>query len=147
MGLFSKFFGEPASPEGRARPSHIPSHAGLKGKRILLVEPSITIQKIVELTLDGATLVTTKDAKGAEAALRDGRFELVMTATILGDVTGYDLCASVKSQAAPIPVILLRGSYEPFDEERARQAGADAVITKPFAPDAFKAEITRVLAR
>lgn len=146
MGLFSKLFGEPPAPAERpVRPSTSPARANLGSRRILVVEPSIIMQKIIELTLDGATVVTAKDAQEAQAALRNGRFDLVLSAAILPDLSGYDLCASVKSQAAPIPFILLRGLSEPFDESRARQAGADAVIAKPFTPDGLIDEINRTL--
>src|SRR5207248_8840026 len=31
-----------------------------------------------------------------------------------------------------IPVVLLTGTFEPFDPDRADKAGCDAVVTKPF---------------
>ena len=47
---------------------------------------------------------------------------------------GYELCAAVKSDPAlcNIPVLLLTGTFEPFDEEKAAQSGADGWIAKPF---------------
>lgn len=146
MGLFSRVFGEPPAPSERpVRPEAGSARADLRGRRILVVEPSITIRKIVELTLDGAVVVTATDAETAQAALRRGRFDLILAAANLGSLSGYDLCAAVKSQAA-IPFIMLRGSVEPFDENRARQAGVDAVIAKPFDPAALIDQINRILA-
>ena len=67
MGLLSKLFGEPPAPAERpVRPSTSPARADLGSRRILVVEPSIIMQKIIELTLDGATVVTAKDAQEAQ---------------------------------------------------------------------------------
>jgi DNA-binding response OmpR family regulator len=117
------------------------------GKRILIVEPSITIQKVLELILADSSLVTTSDTSQAKKALGSGRFDVVISAVVMPDMNGYDFCAYVKSAAGrTTPVLLLPGSFEPFDEARARRAGADGVVKKPFTPDALLAEIDRVLA-
>src|ERR687886_645617 len=46
----------------------------------------------------------------------------------------YEVCEYVKShpELRNIPVILLTGTFEPFDPDRADKAGCDAVVTKPF---------------
>jgi hypothetical protein len=58
---------------------------------------------------------------------------------VLADVfmpgkTGYQVCEYVKGQdrLRHIPVMLLVGSFEPFDEAEARRVGADDHLTKPF---------------
>src|SRR5207302_2629110 len=47
---------------------------------------------------------------------------------------GYELCERIKQSErfGRIPVMLLIGSFEPFDEAEARRVGADDVVTKPF---------------
>ncbi len=132
MGVFSKLFGG------------VPSSRKFAGKRVLVVEPSITIQKVIELTLSDFSVVTASNAKEAKAALGKAPFDLVISAAILPDMTGYELCVHVKSSGRT-PVIVLTGTFEPFDENRARQAKADAVITKPFDSGTFVAEVERVL--
>ena len=139
MGLFSKLFGESSAPKSAQ------AGANVAGRRILIVDPSITIQKVIELTLSGASIVAAKDAKEAQAALRTGPFDMLITAVLLSDRTGYDLCSTIKSSSAT-PVILLRGKFEQFDENRARQCGADAIVSKPFEPQALVAEVNRLLA-
>ncbi len=48
--------------------------------------------------------------------------------------SGYEICEHIKQNAAlkHIPVMLLVGSFEPFDEAEARRVGADEILTKPF---------------
>ncbi|MDQ6802671.1 MAG: response regulator [Acidobacteriota bacterium] len=138
MGLFSKVFG--ASPT----PKPAPVDAHVAGRRILIVDPSITIQKVIELSLPGASIVAAKDAKEADVALRTGRFDLLITAVLLSDRTGYDLCSTIKSSGTT-PVILMHGKFEAFDQDRAKQCGADAILSKPFEPSALATEINRLL--
>jgi len=47
---------------------------------------------------------------------------------------GYEVCRYVKTheKLKHIPVMLLVGSFEPFDEAEARRVGADDILTKPF---------------
>ncbi len=47
---------------------------------------------------------------------------------------GYGLCERIKGDARfrHIPVMLLVGTFEPFNEAEARRVGADTVLTKPF---------------
>src|SRR6185295_8116889 len=47
---------------------------------------------------------------------------------------GYEVCRYVKTheQLKHIPVMLLVGSFEPFDEAEARRVGADDILPKPF---------------
>jgi CheY-like chemotaxis protein len=47
---------------------------------------------------------------------------------------GYEVCQQVRADARlqNIPLLLMTGAFEPFDEEKARHCGADDVISKPF---------------
>ena len=49
-------------------------------------------------------------------------------------MTGYQVCEHIKQteRLKHIPVMLLVGSFEPFDEAEARRVGADDILTKPF---------------
>jgi|RhiMetdeSRZDD1v2_1073273.scaffolds.fasta_scaffold2015879_1 CheY-like chemotaxis protein len=138
MGLFSKLFGESSAPKTAQVSAHV------VGRRILIVDPSITIQKVIELSLPGASIVAAKDAKEADVALRTGPFDLVITAIALSDRTGYDLCSTIKSSGST-PVILMHGSMEAFDAARAKQCGADAILSKPFESSKLAEEINRLL--
>jgi len=48
--------------------------------------------------------------------------------------TGYEVCEEVRRDPLlkGVPILLLTGAFEPFDEEKARQSGADDFISKPF---------------
>ena len=48
--------------------------------------------------------------------------------------TGYDVCEEVKKRPGGryVPVVLLTGTFEPFDKPRSERVGADSIVTKPF---------------
>src|SRR5207237_8177613 len=62
------------------------------------------------------------------------RPDIILSDIIMPEKNGYEVCEFVKShpEFRSIPVILLTGTFEPFDPDRADKAGCDAVVTKPF---------------
>lgn len=105
-------------------------------KRILLADDSITIQKVVELTFSDGDYEVTAVNNGAKAIqkLSEMRPDIVLSDIIMPEKNGYEVCEYVKShpELRNLPVILLTGTFEPFDPDRADKAGCDAVVTKPF---------------
>lgn len=105
-------------------------------KSILLADDSLTIQKVVELTFSDTDYELTTVSNGAEAltALDRIRPDLVMADVVMPGKNGYEVCEAIKSNPslADIPVILLSGTFEPFDRDRAERARANAIVTKPF---------------
>ena len=105
-------------------------------KKILLADDSITIQKVVELTFSDGDyeVVATNNGSKAIEALQTLRPDIILSDIIMPEKNGYEVCEYVKShpELKHIPVILLTGTFEPFDPDRAEKAGCDAVVTKPF---------------
>jgi CheY-like chemotaxis protein len=105
-------------------------------KKILLADDSLTIQKVVELTLAGGdyALTCVPDGQSALESLQQSRPDLILADAVMPEKNGYEVCEAVKGNPATarIPVVLLSGTFEPFDRERAERAGCDIVITKPF---------------
>ncbi len=105
-------------------------------KRILLADDSITIQKVVELTFSDGDYEVVAVNNGAKAIqkLAEMRPDVILSDIIMPEKNGYEVCEFVKShpEYRTIPVVLLTGTFEPFDPDRADKAGCDAVVTKPF---------------
>jgi CheY-like chemotaxis protein len=106
------------------------------GKRILVADDSLTIQKAFAMVLGGQdyTLVPARSLDEALAAAKGERPDLVIADAVLGDRSGYDLCASLKADPAMrgVPVHILASSQNPLDEARAHRVGADGHFLKPF---------------
>jgi len=105
-------------------------------KSILLADDSLTIQKVIELTFSDTDYELTTVSNGVEAlaAVARARPDLVMADVVMPGKNGYEVCETIKSDPAlaGIPVLLLSGTFEPFDRDRAERAKADAIVTKPF---------------
>lgn len=105
-------------------------------KKILLADDSITIQKVVELTFSDGDyeVIATNNGNKAIQKLAEIRPDIILSDIIMPEKNGYELCEYIKSHPdyRHIPVVLLTGTFEPFDPDRAEKAGCDAVITKPF---------------
>ena len=103
---------------------------------LLLADDSVTIQKVVNLTFagEGIDVIAVGDGNSAMDILRESRPDIVIADVNMPGLTGYEICEKVKAMDGddPIPVILLVGSFEPFDSEEASRVGADAHLTKPF---------------
>jgi len=108
----------------------------LAGRKLLLADDSITIQKVVALTFadEGVEVVTVSDGHEAIEQLQGITPDIVLADVFMPEVNGYEVCRYIKQNAKlkHIPVMLLVGSFEPFDEAEARRVGADDILTKPF---------------
>lgn len=104
--------------------------------KLLLADDSITIQKVVNLTFadEGVEVVSVSDGNAALEKLSEFSPDLVMVDINMPGLSGYEICERIKQNEATCqtPVILLVGSFEPFDEEEARRVGANDFLTKPF---------------
>ena len=108
----------------------------LAGRKLLLADDSATIQKVIDLTFadEGVQVVSVSNGREAIDRLLEIRPDVVLADVFMPPPNGYEVCEYVKTneQLKHIPVMLLVGSFEPFDEAEARRVGADDILTKPF---------------
>jgi CheY-like chemotaxis protein len=118
-------------------------------KKILLADDSITIQKVIELTFsdEDFDVVTVGNGRLAIEKVQEVRPDVVLCDIIMPEKDGYEVCDFVKKQPglAHIPVLLLTGAFEPFDQERASRVGCDGFLAKPFEPQALIAKVKDLL--
>src|SRR5438094_1193934 len=110
-------------------------------RTILLADDSPTIRRLVRQTFAEGSYEIVEVSNG-EAAIK--RLDEVRPSIVLADIympgkNGYEVCSHVRNHPTlrDIPVILLVGAFDAFDEETAKQSGATANITKPFEPGAL----------
>jgi CheY-like chemotaxis protein len=118
-------------------------------KKILLADDSITIQKVVELTFSDGDYEVIAVNNGARAIqkLSEVRPDIILSDIIMPEKNGYEVCEFVKSHPdyRTIPVVLLTGTFEPFDPDRADKAGCDAVVTKPFESQSLMQKVEELI--
>jgi DNA-binding response OmpR family regulator len=105
-------------------------------QKLLLADDSITIQKVVNLTFadEGIEVIAVGDGNTAMEKFVESMPDLVMVDVNMPGLDGYRICEMIKQdeETKHVPVILLVGSFEPFDENEARRVGANDYLTKPF---------------
>lgn len=104
--------------------------------KMLLADDSITMQKLVELILaeEGFEIMSTNNGEEALAAIPSFQPNIVLADVEMPKINGYQLCDKIKQNPSTsrLPVILLAGAFEQFDEELAKKVMADDFIIKPF---------------
>ncbi|HTA20376.1 MAG TPA: response regulator [Polyangia bacterium] len=106
------------------------------GKRILIADDSVTIQKAFAMTLVGEDFALTS-ARSADEGLtlaRQTRPDVVIADASMPGRSGYELCAALKADASlrAIPVYILSSTHQPYDEAKGQQVGADGNLIKPW---------------
>lgn len=104
--------------------------------KLLLADDSVTIRKVVKLTFEdeGIDVIDVPDGDSAWQQLQSEIPDVVLADVHMPGLDGYELCRRIREGAttAALPVLLLVGSFESFDESRAAAAGATGHMTKPF---------------
>ncbi len=109
------------------------------GKKLLLADDSPTIHRLVKDVLMPENF-EVKAVDNGEQALNELIFfqpDIVLADTDMPELDGFQLCEMIKKspKTRKIPVILLTGVFDHFDERRARLAGAEGFLVKPFESD------------
>jgi response regulator RpfG family c-di-GMP phosphodiesterase len=105
--------------------------------RILLVDDDPALRTLLSTTFEVAD-VEVAEADGAAAARREisgARPSVIVLDVNMPGTNGLDLCRELKATESTrtIPIVLLTGSDDAIADE-AKQAGADALVRKPFSP-------------
>ncbi len=107
-------------------------------KKILAVDDSPSVRKLVEFSLKrGGFLVTTaQDGQEALDVIVRDIFDAVILDVNMPRLDGFEFLRRIKANdaLASIPVIMLTTEGHETDKERAREFGATAYLVKPFKP-------------
>jgi CheY-like chemotaxis protein len=118
-------------------------------KTILLADDSPTIRRLVTQTFADADfkIVEVSNGDAAITAMDEVKPNLVLVDIYMPGKNGYEVCTFVRNHPSlnAIPVILLVGAFDAFNDETAKQAGATGNIKKPFEPGALIELVTSVL--
>ncbi|MFC4712949.1 response regulator transcription factor [Planococcus dechangensis] len=116
--------------------------------KILLVEDEQRMLDLLALYLTPHNYHCTK-AQGASEALyqlNQNPFDLVLLDIMMPDVSGWELCAKIRS-FSDVPIIMLTAREQQEDIVKGLKLGADDYITKPFNEAELLARIEALLRR
>ncbi len=118
--------------------------------RILLADDSPQALRLGEQILksNGLEVVSVTDGAIALRRLEDVKPDLFITDIYLPTKNGFDLARYMKADPIyrDIPVIFAVAPVDVFEEQDARNAGADAILRKPFEASALLSTVQSLLA-
>ena len=107
-------------------------------KKVLTVDDSPSVRKMVEFSLKSKGYVMGAAADGQEAleVLENDPYDAIILDVNMPRMNGLEFLEKVKSddQLASIPVIMLTTEGQDEDRDKAMALGATAYIVKPFKP-------------
>ncbi|HZL51822.1 MAG TPA: response regulator transcription factor [Terracidiphilus sp.] len=116
---------------------------------ILVVEDDPGMQKILRriFVKENYSVVVAGDGKAGLEAFRTHRPTAVVLDLILPQISGRDVCQSMKTISTDTPVIVLSAITEVVDKVLLLQLGADDYVTKPFSPRELMARVQAAIRR
>ena len=120
------------------------------GQRILVIEDSAVIRRLIEVCLRAADLeiLMREDGPGGLEAIRTELPDLLILDIGLPGMDGWQVLDYIRShsETKALPVVVLTAHAEEESRRRADEGGADAFVTKPFQPNDFRQTILDLLA-
>jgi two-component system, cell cycle response regulator DivK len=114
-------------------------------RRILVVEDHEDNRRIVRdlLTPSGYEVIEALTGEDGVAMADSHRPDLILMDIQLPGLDGYEATRQIKANPAlrAIPIIVVTSYALSGDDVKAREAGCDAYVTKPYSPRALLAKI------
>jgi two-component system, cell cycle response regulator DivK len=118
-------------------------------KRILVVEDQMDSLQIVRdlLRVNGYEMTEAQNGEEALAAVAKERPDLILMDIQLPIMDGYEATRRIKADPSlrSIPIIAVTSYALSGDEEKARAAGCDDFVPKPYSPRQLLAKIRQYL--
>ena len=119
--------------------------------RLLVAEDDADNRRIVVkiLTVEGHETLEAADGRTTVELARRQRPDLILMDLAMPGMDGWEAARRLKAdpETADIPIIALTAFAMRGDEERARQAGCDAYLSKPCRPQTIRDVVRQFLAR
>ncbi|HLU39290.1 MAG TPA: response regulator [Planctomycetota bacterium] len=117
-------------------------------KTVLLVDDDATMLELMRTSLEGQPL-RILEARDGEAALRTiwrEHVDAMVLDWMLPGLAGIHVLRSLARHGMNPPTIMLTAKSRERDVERARCAGVEHYMTKPFSPAELAAKVEQLLA-
>ena len=117
-------------------------------KKILVIEDEQSIAHTITHSIGREGFSAVWSERGLEGLelLRQGGFALAVLDIGLPDVSGFELCKTIRS-FSQVPIIFLTARDEEIDKIVGLEIGADDYVTKPFSPSERVARVDAVYRR
>lgn len=116
-----------------------------RAKRVLLVDDSLVIQRLVQsrLSVDNFEVITASDGARALEIVSDVKPDVILLDVDMPIMNGYDTCRHLKDKPDTklIPIIFLTAQGKTDDKVKGLDLGAIDYVTKPFDPVELRARV------
>jgi two-component system, chemotaxis family, chemotaxis protein CheY len=118
--------------------------------KILIVDDSITIRRIITNALKTIGFPETIEASNGKEALEkltSGKVDFIITDWNMPEMNGLDFIKEVRSNPAysSLPILMITVHGSEHDVVEALQAKVNSYIMKPFTPQELKEKIEGIL--
>lgn len=120
--------------------------------RVLLADDDPAICSLIETVLRKGPyeIVVRNDAESALVALdREGRFDIIICDFMLPGISGIDLVERLRADARTrnVPILMISGHTNYAMDGRAKSAGANLFLNKPFTISQLRTAVNSLLAQ
>ena len=116
---------------------------------ILVIDDDTSLLQMMSIMLKraGHTTVLANDGKQGISVARDQHPDMVIVDVMMPDVSGYDVCSTLRKDpsTANIPLLMLTALSQPEHRGRAEDSGADGFVTKPVTRDDLVKHVDELL--
>lgn len=116
--------------------------------RLLVVDDDAELRQMLTqfLQQNGCIALPATNETDVRKHLATGRIDLILLDVMLGDESGVEICARLRTEQS-VPIIMVSALSGDSDRMAGYTVGADDYIGKPFNTDLLLARIRAVLAR
>ena len=116
---------------------------------VLIIEddPAISIGLKKNLKYEGYEVMSAADGERGLALAVDRRPDLIVLDVMLPNLSGFEICKTLKRNEVDIPIIIISAKDQEIDKIMGLDLGADDYMTKPFSVRELVARINAVLRR
>jgi DNA-binding response OmpR family regulator len=118
--------------------------------RVLIADDDPAICALIDTVLKAGPyeMITCNDAESALVAIdRDGPFDIVICDYMLPGISGIDLIERLRAKETTchVPVLMISGHTNYAMDGRAKDAGADLFLNKPFTVSQLRAAVNQLV--
>lgn len=123
----------------------------MAGERVLVIDDSPTIVRVVQLVLTkaGFEVMAAPDGEAGLAAARAQVPDLILLDFVMPKMNGYQVCRELANDEtlAEVPVVLMSAKGDQVGERFVKVMGIVDYITKPFSPEAITAVVQHTISK
>jgi CheY-like chemotaxis protein len=121
------------------------------GKKLLVADDSVTIQKVIKLALsaEGYDILAVSEGKEAIRAIQEERPDVVLIDVALPGADAYEVkrATNQNPKTASVSYILMASAFERVDEKAADEVKFQGRLIKPFDPSHLRKAVSELLSK